>query len=182
MRIRGRIARAFVATLALAFLPVAAKAATVEGTIVSNVVSATYSTTAVPGIGSGYAVTYSATARVLAQDPCIDIQKFAEPALGQVSGEVVTFRIWVINCSASASAFNIFVYDQLPLNTDYFGSWGSEPPGDWGNAWSWTGVDGPYTAGNMPSVSATGNEWLRYKLSRLGPNKSAWVSYQVSIQ
>lgn len=171
------------AALTLGALPVAASAATVEGTVITNVVSATFSTTFVPGLGSGYSVSYAATARVLTQDPCLIINKFAEPEVGQVSGEVVTFRIWVYNCSNSASAFNINVYDQLPLNTTYLGLSSAEPSPDWATGNSVTGVDGPYTWADMDSPTyATGQEYFRFRLSRLGFNKSAWVAYEVTIQ
>lgn len=180
MRIWGRIA---LAALAFGVLPAAASAATAEGTVITNVVSATYSTVATPEPGSGYSVSYSATAQVLTQDPCININKFSDPAGGQVAGEVVTFRIWVYNCSASASALNILIYDQIPLNTTKSAAtYNYDPPTDWQIGYSTTGPDGPYTIGTDPELDGNGLNWLRCRLSRLGPNKSAWVAYQVTIQ
>ncbi len=181
MKMRMQLASIGAAALGIGWLAGAASAATTDGAIITNAVSATYSTTFTPGPGSGYAVSYSATARVLAQDPCIQINKVADPA-NQVSGGVVTFRIWVVNCSASGSAFNIMVYDMIPLNTTKeAASFSASPPTDWLNAVSTTGIDGPYLFDD-PVMVGDGNNWIRSRLSRLGPNKSAWVSYQVTIQ
>lgn len=180
MKRRGSIAGAVGLMLVFVILPAGARAATADGTIITNTVSATYSTTFTPGPGSGYSVSYSATARVVAQDPCIDIKKYAEPP-GQVVGEIATFRIWVINCSVSASAFNITVYDKLPLDTYYAQGYMSYPSAEWTNAYN---LDGGtiYIDGEMNAGLVTGLESVRYYLPRLGINKSAWVSYQVTIQ
>lgn len=157
--------------------------ATVDGTIVTNVASVTYSTTFVPQVGSGYSVSYASTALVLVQDPCIDLKKFANPT-EQAPGQVVTFTIWVVNCSKSASAFDVWVADKLPANTSYrtpsYASSGSIGP--WWNYYS-TDNEATYLGGEMPDgTPANGITWVGYWLEGLAIGASAYVSYQVTVQ
>src|SRR5688500_17248493 len=68
--------------------PGSAAAATADGTLITNVACATFS--ANPAGTAGYAVSYCATATVLIRNPCIALQKIANPTV-QASGGDVTF-------------------------------------------------------------------------------------------
>ena len=75
----------------------------VTGTLLTNMVTVTFGTA--PTAGVGVQVTYGATTTVLVQNPALSVSKYATPTL-QASGSDVTFRVCVMNLSATASAFN----------------------------------------------------------------------------
>jgi len=171
----GRLLRA----LALAGLALAgqARATTSDGAIVTNVACATFSAV-YPG---AFAVSYCATATVLVANPCINLRKEVTPSV-QAAGGTLTFRLWVINCSPYASAFNVSIIDKLPdnvgFNTDMTtGNW-ANGPGVWTQ---YESTNGTAWAAGAPPVGQTTPYYLRYILSVLGPAKSAYVQYGVNI-
>ena len=86
-------------------------AATSDGTLITNVASATFSTASL----NQYFVSYNATATVLVQNPCVTLIKTPDVTV-QAAGGSVTYNLWVVNCSPNTSAFNITVTDKLPDN------------------------------------------------------------------
>jgi len=168
--------------IGMAISPGSASAATADGTLITNVACATFS--ANPAGTAGYAVSYCATATVLIRNPCIALQKIANPT-AQASGGDVTFTLWVVNCSPTSSAWNILVTDRMPDNTAYenpsFVSWpGNATPGVWqanysSNNTTWSAL------GTQPGAAQGAPYYLRYTLDILGPGKSAFASFQVTI-
>ena len=167
-----------VAFLALLVTPRLASATTADGTLVTNVACATFATVS-PG---KFAVSYCSTAIVFIANPCINLQKTVTPSI-QSAGGTLTFRLWVINCSPYASAFNVSVIDKVPdnvmFNTGFgvAGSW-TAGPGVWS---AYMSSDGAAWAGGEPPAGQVTPYYLRYILSLLGPSKSAYVQYGVNI-
>ena len=166
----------------LAMGPGRTEAATADGTLITNVACATFSSAQTAG--QGYAVSYCATATVLIQNPCVQLQKVANPTV-QASGGSVTFTLWVVNCSATSSAWNVTVTDKMPDNTAYAG----------GTFLSWPGLSSGFSW--LPSYSTNNTTWsgtplqpadgtvvplyLRYVLEALGPSRSAFARFSVEI-
>ena len=156
-----------------------ANATTSDGAIVTNVACATFSAV-YPG---AFAVTYCATATVLVANPCINLRKEVTPSV-QAAGGTLTFRLWVINCSPYASAFNVSIIDKVPDNVAYAtdivgaGSWSPSGLGVWSQYFGSNGTS--WNAGAAP-VGQTTPYYLRFILSLLGPAKSAYVQYGVNI-
>lgn len=156
-----------------------AKATTSDGAIVTNVASATFNAV-YPG---AFAVSYCATATVLVANPCINLRKEVTPSV-QGAGGTLTFRLWVINCSPYASAFNVSIVDKLPDNVDFetdmvgAGSWSPSGLGVWTQ---YRSLNGTAWQAGAPPVGQTTPYYLRYILSLLGPAKSAYVQYGVNI-
>jgi uncharacterized repeat protein (TIGR01451 family) len=128
-------------------------------------------------------VSYAATATVLVANPCINLRKDVTPSV-QAAGGSLTFRLWVVNCSPYASAFNVSVIDKLPdnvgFNTDMAatGSWSPSGLGVWSQ---YESTNGTAWAAGFPPVGQVTPYYLRYILSLLGPSKSAYVQYGVNI-
>jgi uncharacterized repeat protein (TIGR01451 family) len=142
-----------------------ARAATADGTLITNVACATFSSAA----GSQFAVSYCATSVVPVANPCIALQKTANPTT-QASGGTVTYCLWVVNCSPSTSAFNITITDNLPANVSYAGGYAD-----------WNGGSGGTWFPTTPPVGQTATFTMRFVLTQLGMNRSAMACFQVQV-
>ena len=168
--------RSIFLALVVAVLGRGVHAATADGTLITNVATATFSTPT----GGPFAVTFGATATVIVLSPCVALQKVADTTV-QAAGGTVTYTLWVVNCSAAMSAFNILVTDKLPDNMAY-----DAPRGTFGNGGAWSSFEsatgGPttYVAGTPPAGQVT-PYYLRFLLDILGPSKSAYVKYSAVI-
>jgi uncharacterized repeat protein (TIGR01451 family) len=155
-------------------------AATADGALITNVACATFSSNQAGT--QGFAVSYCATVAIIVQNPCIALQKVANPTV-QASGGLVTFTLWVVNCSCTSSAWNITVTDRMPDNTAYepgtFLSWpGNATPGVWTPSYS---SNNTTWAGPQPVSPQGAPYYLRYTLDVLGPCKSAFARFSVEI-
>jgi len=153
-------------------------AATSDGTLITNVASATFNTASL----SPYAVSYCATATVIIQNPCVTLIKTPDVTV-QAAGGTVTYTLWVVNCSPVTSAFNITVTDKLPDNVKYDASqaqWNGNGGGIWQKSTSPSGANGSWTAA-VPVAGQTTPFYLRYVMPTLGPLQSAFISYSVAI-
>jgi uncharacterized repeat protein (TIGR01451 family) len=153
------------------------QAMTADGTLITNVACATYMSAS----GQGFAVSYCVTARIQIANPCLALQKIANPTT-QASGGTVTYTVWVVNCSCDNSAFNINVTDRLPdmVAMDAArGTWNGESGGNWTAA---SGSNNTTWAANVPLAGQVAPYFLRYVLDQLGPCKSAFVAFSVSVQ
>lgn len=153
-------------------------AATADGTLITNVASATFNTASL----SPYAVSYNATATVIIQNPCVTLIKTPDVTI-QAAGGKVTYTLWVVNCSPVTSAFNITVTDKLPDNVAYDGpqgQWNGLGGGIWQRTSSSTGGSGTYGTGLPPAGQVT-PYYLRFAIGALGPLQSAFIAYSVAI-
>jgi len=155
-----------------------AQAMTSDGTLVTNVACATYMSAS----GAGFAVSYCVTTPFILNNPCIALQKSANPT-AQASGGLVTYTIWVVNCqqSCAGSAFNINVTDRLPDNVVMGAGTGTWNGGSGGNWYMTSGSNNTTWAVNEPKVGQATPYYLRYVLDQLGPCKSAFVTFTVSV-
>lgn len=167
----------------LAFVAVSgvAHGMAVTGTLLTNMVSVTFGTSLVGGLE--VKVTYGATTTVLVQNPALSVSKYATPTL-QASGSDVTFRVCVMNVSATASAFNVAVVDRLPDNMEWAGAVSSMwsmgvPAGTWTETSS-SVFPGPY-AGTPPAAGQDYPYYMRWVLTTLGPNRSGCVEFRARI-
>jgi len=169
-----------VAALVMASLGVAGStnAATADGTLVTNVATATFATAST----MGFAVSYGASAYVLIANPCVSLLKVPNVTV-QSAGGTVTYTLWVVNCSPTTSAFNVTVTDKLPDNVAYDAARGNWNGGSWGTLSTWTSATGVPTAyANVPPAAGQVTPfYMRYLLDQLGPNRSAFLSYSVVI-
>jgi len=156
-----------------------AAASTSDGSLITNIASATYQVVSGGAVVvAGYNVSYAATRTVLIQDPCLLLQKTATPTQ-QSPGALVTFSICIVNCSLTGSAFGVTITDRLPTNMGYstpsYASWG----GLWVNSSSPDQVT--WTAGEPP-VGQNAPFYMRWVLPGvLGIGRSACISYQASV-
>ncbi|MEK7477646.1 MAG: hypothetical protein AAB152_18660 [Candidatus Coatesbacteria bacterium] len=154
-----------------------ASAMVADGTMITNVACITY----MSSIGMGFSVSFCMTSTALIlPPPCITAQKIVTPSL-QASGGLMTFRIWVINCSCFSSAFNITMTDRLPDNVT-MGT--NQAPWNGGSGGSWYAASGSNNttwAVNPPLVGQGVPYYLRYVLDQLGPCRSAFASFTVSV-
>jgi uncharacterized repeat protein (TIGR01451 family) len=132
--------------------------------------------------GAGFAVSYCATAILNIQNPCLALQKVANPT-AQASGGTVTYTIWVVNCSCTSSAFNINVTDRLPDNVmagapALVTYWNGNSGGNWSVA---SGSNNTTWASGAPVAGQNVPYYLRFVLDQLGPCKSAYSSFTVSV-
>ena len=154
-------------------------ATTSDGAIVTNVASATFNAV----YAGAFAVSYASTATVLIANPCINLRKDVSPSV-QAAGGTLTFRLWVVNCSPYASAFNVSIIDKIPDNVGYntdivaTGSWSPSGLGVWSQ---YESTNGTAWAAGPPPVGQVTPYYLRFILSLLGPGKSAYVQYGVNI-
>ncbi len=159
-----------------------ARATTVTGTLITNTVTATMTSV----LGTPYEARWaqppgSATANVLVvAGPVITLLKLASPT-EQISGGTVTYRLWVENISPTWSAFNITVTDFLPDNVSYSGNPDSWNGGSFGTWFSYVSADGVSYFGGSPTIGQTAPYYLRWILTQLGPNRSAFVEFTVNI-
>jgi uncharacterized repeat protein (TIGR01451 family) len=166
--------------VAFAFLLLAggaARCATTDGTMITNVASASFQTS-----GSfRVIVSYAVSAYVLVQNPAIQLVKTSSVTM-QASGGDVVFRICVRNTSAAVSSFNVTLTDQLPSNMTYvnpsFANW-VVGTGTW-TAASAPAIGGPWTNGE-PGNGQVPPYFMKWTLSVLGPNASGCVSYTARV-
>jgi uncharacterized repeat protein (TIGR01451 family) len=159
-------------------MPRAASATTADGTLITNVATATFATASLNGFG----VSYGASAYVIVANPCVAIMKVPDVTT-QSAGSKVTYTLWIANCSPTSSAFNITITDKLPDNVSYDaarGSWNGGSGGTWTSSESVNGSVGSYVTGT-PTAGQTTPYYLRYVLDLLGPAKSAMLAYSVVI-
>jgi uncharacterized repeat protein (TIGR01451 family) len=153
-----------------------AGAMTADGTLVTNVASITFRYWS----GASFGVSFNLTATVLTTNPCLTAQKTASPMV-QASGGLLTFTLWVINCSPTMSAFNINVTDRLPNNAVMganLSAWNGGSGGSWYPA---SGTNNTTWAPNVPPAGQGVPYFLRYVLDQIGPSKSGFVSFTVSV-
>jgi len=155
------------------------RATTADGTMITNVATATFAT---PSLAGPYAVSYNASAYVMVQNPCVAIRKDPNVTT-QSAGGTVTYTLWVVNCSPVTSAFNITITDKLPDNVTYDqprGNWNGGSGGTWTSWESATGATNAWVQATPPSGQAT-PYYLRFLLDQLGPAKSAMIAYSVVV-
>jgi len=173
-----RAAGAAIALCALLAGP-GAWGATTDGSLLTNVVSATFSSN--PAGAVLFTVSYSATVTVMVRNPAILLTKLSTPTTQSAGGEI-TFRVWAANTSLYSSAFDVVVTDRLPDNMEYvgasFGSW-TNGTGTWSPEYS-NLYAGPYTAG-QPGNGQDAPYYLRWTLNWLGPGKSGFIEFKARI-
>ena len=150
--------------------------ATADGVMITNTVCATFGSAG----GVGFQVSYCATRPVQVQNPCISLLKTTTPT-AVAAGGTMTYTLWVVNCSATASAFNVNVTDRMPENVamDLFrGGWPGISAGTWSQS---SGSNGTTWAGGVPAAGQTTPYFLRFSLDLLGPNRSAMQTYSVTV-
>ena len=189
MKRPGRMTGAVLA-LALAWLTLAqrADAATACGTIITNVASATM--TSGPPDFIGYEVSYNVTAVLsILCPPVVTLKKYSNSAYGSFgvapSGGTVTFLICVEN-QTTTSVWGLTISDRLPANAYWLADSAAF-------RYNMTGV--PLPAGPWFAYSSNNTTWntaalaagqgapyyLRWTLEKIGPQKSACVSYTAVI-
>jgi len=170
-----------------------ARAATVDGTWLTNIASATFSSVS----GMPYSVSYCSTANVWVISPCIAFWKWVDdgapwhewPAAGsgnwipmQSSGCTVTYKIEMGNCSEWTSAFNITLTDKLPDNTafvQHVDDFSGPVPFPWIRSYYTVGPN--WANGDMPA-GQVGPAQLRWVMRDFGMHwKSAYVRYSVRV-
>ncbi len=158
-----------------------AHALATTGVVLTNLASCTFATA--PTNTPAISVSYGVTATVLVQNPVVVPSKTATPTL-QAAGSEVTFQVCVVNTSATASAFNVFVNDRLPDNMEWAGLattyWNnSNPAGTWSESSS-SVFPGPYV-GTPPVAGQEAPYYMRWNLNWLGPLKSGCVTFKARI-
>jgi hypothetical protein len=163
--------------------------ATSDGTLITNVATATFGSMAtLPTVGWGgvnFEVSYAATQTVLVATPTIALQKTSQPSI-ECSGGTITFCIWAVNLSTQTSAFNVYVQDRYPPLVGYvvgqqtwaLGTVGGTIFTNWGNGPAQR-FPGEPPAG-MDAASAAGY-YLRWTINTIGPGKSALMCYKAAL-
>lgn len=167
-----------IALLALVLAPLRyASAATMEGTLITNIASASMNSSAG---APAFTVSYSSTATVLVRNPCINLVKNSNPTT-QTAGGTVTFTLYVVNCSCWVSAHNVIITDRLPDNVNYsdnYGSWNGGGAGIWT---PYSCSDNATWVNSQPVVGQGAPYYLRFVLDWLGPCKSAMAQFTANI-
>jgi len=155
-----------------------ARGATADGVLITNCVSASFS---LPG-NFKFWVSYCATGTVLVQNPCMQMTKYAMPAMQAVGG-TVTYQVYVRNCSLTLTSYNVTVEDVFPANMGYVNpsylavAWGGTPtvtPGYNNGAW----VGGEPANG---STSATINRLRWIVTPSMAPLASVMVEFRMTV-
>ena len=157
-----------------------ALAATVDGTLITNIACATFQGFAGP---QSFSVSYCATRTVLVQNPCINLVKTSNPTQ-QSSGGTVTFTLYVVNCSCVVSAWNVQITDRLPDNVSWSDNWANWNGGSGGTWTPYTSSDNVTYGAGQPTIGQTSvgsPYYLRFVLDRLGPCKSAMAQFTANI-
>jgi len=166
--------------IGLAVCPSAGRAATAYGTLITNVATITM-TSGSPDFVR-FEMSFNMTCSVLIVSPAsVRVGKDVSPTI-ELSGGTLTYTIWFVNNSAMASSFNIVATDPLPANVSYDaarGSWDGNSGGAWSSKYSSDNI--LYFAG-QPATGQSAPCYLRFTLSQLGPARSAFMSYSVTIQ
>lgn len=162
-----------------------ARAATLDGTLITNVATATYGSVGSltsPGTNPPYEISYAATQTVLVATPNIQLQKTSQPSI-ECSGGTITFCIWAVNNSSLTSAFDVVLQDRYPPLVAYVPGmtmWAGLTAGAIVNT-NWGNGPGQHFAGEPPAgmdASLAAGYYLRWGISVIGPNKSALVCYK----
>lgn len=158
--------------------PGVAGAATVDGAMITNAASVTYSYP----IGTAYTVSYCATVAALVVNPCTRVAKAVAPTVVQ-SGGKLTYEIRVESCSARTSSFDVTATDRLPDDTAYAGNYeawaGSLPGAQWSVRRS---PDGAAWSDGEPPVGQAAPYYLRWRLDGLPIGGSAYVRFAVRVR
>ena len=175
-----------------------AGAMTSEGTLITNVASASYWS----ADGAKFAPTYGSTANVLVMNPTVHLRKVSSPSM-QCSGGTVTFCIYVVNVSAMSSAFNVTVEDIMPGDgtgtagfayVDVVAStarteWNPQGatviygyrPTNFGANNVWVGTAGDPELDGEPADGTAGPYYIRWNINVLGPNRSMMVCFKATV-
>lgn len=183
------------ALLAALALSGAAQAMTSEGTLITNVATASYWSSD----GAKFAPTYGVTATVLVMNPSVHLRKVASPSM-QCSGGTVTFCIYVINVSAMSSSFNITIEDVLPGDGTGNAGFAYLYPGgrsEWnpqaatvtygyrgtnfGANNNWPGYVSDPELDGEPANGTSGPYYIRWNISVLGPARSMMVCFKATV-
>lgn len=159
-----------------------ARATTARGSLVTNIVSATFGS-----IGGGtFAVTYAVTTTFVVDGPDLWFWKMADPWV-QMPGGCVRFRLWVWNYSPIMTAYNITISDMIPENMIYktysFPAADHEWNGGTGGTWFFghsANVNGPWAAGEPPDGQGV-NYYMKWVLTQLGVTQSAYVEFEACV-
>jgi len=166
-----------------------ANATTTDGTLITNVATATYGSVGsltAPGANPWYEISYAATQTVLVATPNVQLQKTSQPSI-ECSGGTITFCIWAVNTSSLTSAFNVYLQDKYPPLVSYVVGqtlWPGLTAGSaiWNN-WGTTTPTLTRNPGEPPAGldSVNGAYYLRWQITILGPGKSALICYKAML-
>lgn len=172
---------AFVCALMLG-APQPAWSLAADGVLLTNTVAATYHGLA--GYPDGgcptcprYVVSYLASANILISCPVVSLLKTAVPTVEGAGGTVI-YRLWAVNDSLEASAFNFTMTDVLPPYMSFVAMNPSWPGLPWVTSSS---VDGSTYTPGAPAAGQGGQYYLRWTIDELGPGMSAYVEFQAVI-
>ena len=167
-------------------------AMTADGTMVTNIASATFGSVS----AVSYEVSYCSTSTFIVVSPCVAMWKEVTPdpsgvwlenPVGsgdwwpvQSSGCTVTYLVGIWDCNDWSSAFNVTLTDKLPDNTAFVTNIddfnGGTPYG-----WIYSYKAAAWNNGNMP-FGQTGPAYLRWVLRVFGLGwRSAYVRYAVKV-
>lgn len=164
-----------------------------EGTLLTNIATASFWAADQPGIGSVMRTTFSVTAFVYVVNPMLQLRKLSSPTM-QCSGGTVTFCIYVVNMAQFSSAFNVVVEDIMPgdngagnMGFAYVNGgqtyWNPQSPTATitpGYRW-WAVTPVSDTWGGEPSAWVTGIYYIRWAINVIGPGRSLMVCFKATI-
>lgn len=172
---------AFVCALMLG-APQPAWSMAADGVLLTNTVSASHH-----GLGGFrdaacptcplYEISYLASANILISCPIISLLKIAAPTR-EGAGGTITYRLWAVNDSLEASAFNFTMTDVLPVYMSFVAMNPSWPALPWFTSSS---VDNITFTPGAPPGGQDGTYYLRWTIDQLGPGLSAYVEFQAVI-
>jgi len=175
------VVRLLAALLVAASLSGRAHAGSACGALITNTAMLTMWSGPVDQIG--YVLTYAVTAVVRVVCPVVSMTKYANRNVAAV-GSTVTFFICVINDRAD-SIWNVTVTDRMPMSMGFW-SWStgnynitSGGPYAINQAWAPT-LTGVYST-TAPAGGTIGPLYMRWRIERIGPAKSACVTYQATV-
>jgi len=168
-----------------AICPGRAEAGTTEGTLLTNIATATYSTMQ----NLEFSVSYNSTARVLVAFPSVQLQKTVSPTF-DCPGATVTFCVYAVNTSTLTSAFDVVIKDTFTDTMAYVAgqnNWAGNTTGAAIVAYrSIATAFGPwfeqfdFVNGEPPDGQAY-PYYLRWAINIIGPGKSALVCFKMRI-
>jgi uncharacterized repeat protein (TIGR01451 family) len=164
------------ALLALACAPRRAAATVADGTLITNMATATFYA---DDQGQSYSVSYGATCNVLIAGPDVQFMKTASPTVA-CSGSTVTFCITAVNNSPIASAFNLVLKDVFPNEWYYVNGQTSWSTSGTINVGYLNTFETIYTAGEPPTGQALPFR-LAWGIPVMGPKKSAMVCFKATV-
>ena len=167
------------AALVFVFAGREATATTARGSLVTNIVSATFGS-----IGGGtFAVTYAVTTTFIVDGP--DLWFWKDPDVWvQMPGGCVRFRLWVWNYSPIMTAYNITISDMIPENMIYsnpsYTEWNGDTGGTWYRGHS-SNANGPWTTAAEPPDGQGVDYYMKWVLTQLGTAQSAYVEFKACV-